>query len=115
MKKIIALLMIAVMGLSLVACGSSESSTETIEDKIVEGVKGEIMYTIAFTHETQGVPHITYYVDKINNKKYSVSGKVTVKDKYGDSYTGKYDATAKYDATLDDVVVDLDLRKLYKN
>ena len=46
---------------------------------------------------------------------FEVTGKVTVKDKYGDSYTGKYDAVVEYDPATDDCDANCDIDKLYKD
>ena len=47
--------------------------------------------------------------------EYEVTGKVTVQDKYGDSYTGNYDATVEYNPTTDKCDVDCNIGDLYKN
>ena len=85
------------------------------EDKLESAVKSRIMVEITLTYETTGVPSITTYVKEIGDNLYEVTGKVSVKDKYGDSYTGKYDAEVEYDPATEDCDVDLDLGKLYKD
>ena len=47
------------------------------------------------------MPTITTYVEKISENTYEVTGKVTIKDKYGDSYTGKYDAEVEYNPSTE--------------
>ncbi len=115
MKKFIAFLLVVVLSFSLVACGNSGGSEETVYDKIEDSVSASINVRIMLSYDTQGVPNITYYIKEINENTYTVSGKVTVKDKYGDSYTGNYDATATYNSAEDDFDIDLDLGTLYKN
>ena len=74
-----------------------------------------IMVEIALSYDTTGVPTITTFVDEIGENTYEVTGKVTVKDKYGDSYTGKYDAEVEYNPATDNCDVDLELGDLYKD
>ena len=40
---------------------------------------------------------------------------VTIRDKYGDTFTGKYDATAIYNPLTDEFDVDYEVGKLYKD
>ena len=116
MKKILALLVAFAFCVSLCACGAKVEPTESAEDKIRSEVQAELTVEIMFSYDTVGVPQITYNIRKVNEEKYEVSGKVTVKDKYGDSYTGKYDAVVSYDPDTDDYeTVNLDLGKLYKD
>ena len=118
MKKIFSLLLVLIMCISLVACGggsSSESKTEeSIESKVRKSVDSHIDVEIMLSYNTVGEPDITYYVDEISENNFEVSGKVTVKDKYGDSYSGKYDATVKYDPETDKCDTDVEIDKLYK-
>lgn len=117
MKKFLSLLLALVMCISLVACGgesSSENTTESVESKVERSVKSNIEVDIMFSYDTVGVPNITYYIDEVSENNFEVSGKVTVKDKYGDSYSGKYDATVKYNPETDKCDTDVEIDKLYK-
>ena len=114
MKKVLAIIMAVIMCLSLCACGKKEP-VETVEDKVISSVKSNIMARIAIQYDTVGAPSITCFIDEIGENQYEATGKVTVKDKYGDSYTGKYDATVKYDPSTDDCNVNCTIDKLYKD
>ena len=116
MKKIVSLLLVLVMCISLVACGGeslSESKTESVESKVESSVKAHIELDIICSYDTVGLPSITCYIDEISENNFEVSGKVTIKDKYGDSYSGKYDATVKYNPETDKCDTDVDIDKLY--
>lgn len=116
MKKFLAILMVALLSISLVACSGSKEEPESVTDKVKDEVKYRIMATIAVQYETTGVPNITYYVDEMGDNTYEVTGKVSVKDKYGDTYTGKYDAVVEYDPAADDCSIDsFSLGSLYKD
>ena len=116
MKKVLAIILAMILCFSLCACnGGNEEDTESIEDKVKSAVKSDIMATIKLQYDTTGLPNITCYVDKISENKFEVTGKVTVKDKYGDSYTGKYDADVEYKPERDYCDVDLDIGSLYKD
>jgi hypothetical protein len=116
MKRLLALLLVLVMCLSLCACGGSGSKKkETVESKVISAARSRIMVEIALGYDTTGVPTITTFVEKTGDNTYMVTGKVTVKDNYGDTYTGKYDAEVTYDPVADDCDVDLELGKLYKD
>ena len=117
MKKFLSLLLTIGLCVSLVACGggsSSESKTESVESKVESSVKAHINAEIILSYDTVGVPNITYYIDEISENNFEVSGKVTVQDKYGDSYSGKYDATVKYNPETDKCDTDVEIDKLYK-
>jgi len=114
MKRIIALFL--VLSLCFIMCSCSNSDPEETEtDKVISAVKAQINTRILLSYEINGIPTITTFVDNTGDNTYEVSGKVTVKDKYGDSYTGKYDATVEYDPDTDDCDVDLELGELYKD
>lgn len=116
MKRVFALILVFALCFGLCACGGgSTESKDSPEDKVRSAVRSRIMVEIALGYETTGVPTITAYVDDIGNNCYEVTGKVTVKDKYGDSYTGKYDAEVEYDPATGDCDVDLELDSLYKD
>lgn len=115
MKRLLALLMVLVMCASFCACGGSGGKEETVESKVISAARSRILAEIVLGYDTEGVPTITTYLDDMGDNTYMVTGKVTVKDKYGDTYTGKYDAEVTYDPTTDDCSVDLELGKLYKD
>ncbi len=121
MKKLLAvLLLMSVFMFSLVACGGTEEAKKSPEELIIEDVKStvsaRIITTIILNYDTEGTPIITHYVNEISENKFEVTGKVTVRDKYGDTYTGKYDAVVEYDpAEEDSYVVSFDLGTLYKD
>lgn len=114
MKRLLALLLALICCLSLCACGAEEEE-ESVVDKVRSAVRSHIMVEITLFYDTTGVPNITMFVDENSDGSYEVTGKVTVKDKYGDSYTGKYDAEVTYNKSTDKCDVDLDLGDLYKD
>lgn len=119
MKKILALILAIITCLSLCACtgggNSNDAKSSSVEDKVKESVKYQIMAEVALKYDTTGAPSCTYFVDEIGENKFEVTGKVTVRDKYGDSYTGKYDAEVIYDPADDDCDVSLEMGTLYKD
>ena len=115
MKKIFLIILTLIMCFSIIACEGDKKETESIEDKVRSAVESRIIVNISLTYDTVGVPNCTYYIDKVDDNNFKVTGKVTVKDKYGDTYTGKYDAEVTYNPTTDDCAVILDLDKLYKD
>ena len=116
MKRVFALILAVALCFGLCACGGgSTESKASPEEKVSSAVRSRIIVEITFSYDTTGVPTITTYVDEIGDNRYEVTGKVTVKDKYGDSYTGKYDAEVEYDPVTDDCDVDLELGTLYKD
>lgn len=117
MKKTIALLLTLALCFSLCACGVGNSVAEekSLSDRAASAVKGQLMVYVSLTYETNGVPSITTYVKEIGTNEYQVTGKVTIRDNYGDTYTGKYDAVATYDVDTDDFDVDYDVGDLYRD
>lgn len=116
MKKLFIIILSIIMCFSIIACNDNKEDTESIEDKVKEAVRLRITTEIILYYDTADVPQCTYYVDDIGDNNFKVTGKATVKDKYGDSYTGKYDAEVTYDPFADKCsVTNLDLDKLYKD
>ena len=115
MKKLFAIILSMLLCLSLCACGSNGGDTESVEDKVRDAVESQINVDIMLRYDTTGVPSITTYIDEIGENEFEVTGKVTVRDKYGDTYTGNYDAVVEYDPATDDCDVDCDIDTLYKN
>ena len=115
MKRVIALLLVVVLCVGLCACSNSGTTKNSKEDKVVSEVKSYITFEIKYYYDTVGMPTITTHVEKISENTYEVTGKVTIKDKYGDSYTGKYDAEVEYNPSTEKCSVDLNLGKLYKD
>ncbi len=114
MKKLLAAFLALVLCFSLCACADKKTNTETVEDKVRSAVEARLITYVALSYDTVGVPSITCYIDEVDENKFEVSGKVTVKDKYGDTYSGKYDAEVEYNPSTDECSVDYDLDKLYK-
>lgn len=112
MKKFFAVLMSVVLCFSLVACTAEK--TETVENKVKSAVEARLITYVSIAYDTIGVPNITYYIEEVGENKFEVSGKVTVQDKYGDTYSGNYDAEVEYNSSTDKCTVDYDLGKLYK-
>ncbi len=106
MKRVFALVLAVLMMVSLCACGGGSSSSETAEsserDKVTSAVRGRAVAAMLVEYETSGSPQVTMAsVREKSNHEWEVSGKITVKDKYGDTYTCNYDAKVKYDPELD--------------
>ena len=109
MKKLLTFLLcvctIGAIGIST-ACtpaepSESSSSIETVEDKVKSKARS---YVTVKCYATYGyIPSITTFLSKsyTDENTYYVSGKYTVRDNYGDSYTGKYDLTVVYDPETD--------------
>ena len=122
MKKALVLLLTIILVCSLFSCGKGKENEKTKdpEEIIIEDVKStvssQITATIILKYDTVGSPTVTHYVDEISDNKYEVTGKVTVRDKYGDTYTGKYDAIVVYDPTSEDCSISsFNLGTLYKD
>ena len=114
MKKFFSIMLVSILMFSLFACGKDVKTEKTVNDKVSDAVKSQIILKIALQYNTVGVPTITTFVQEKGNNKFEVTGKITVKDKYGDKYTGKYDAEVTYDPELDKCKVSLEIDDLYK-
>lgn len=116
MKKILLVCLSLALVFSLAACGGQGEAGDPVSEKVKNEVGRRIRVAITIDYDTVGSPTITYFLDEISTSVYEVTGKVTVKDKYGDTYTGKYDAIVEYDAEEDDCWVrSFDLGDLYRN
>ena len=120
MKKILLMLLMSALVFTFVACDLNNEPEKSPEELIIEDVEScvtaEIIATIIWQYDTEGSPLITHYVDEIGENKFEVTGKVTVRDKYGDTYTGKYDAIVEYDPISEDSdIVSFNLGTLYRD
>ena len=120
MKKLFAILLALVLCFSLCACGGDSGSTETVEetveDKVEDEVQAYVSSRVLLEYDIFGPPNITCYVAKETENEFKVTGKVTVKDEYGDSYTGNYDTYVEYDPETDTCnVTECYIDTLYKN
>lgn len=115
MKKALSLILVLVMCLSLCACGGN-SQEDGAEKKAIQTVHNNIQVKLVVRYGSVGAPSYTTYVTEIDTNKFEISGKVTIKDKYGDTYTGKYSAVATYDPSTGKCTVSDDyLGDLYKD
>ena len=115
MKKILIVLLIVVAVLSLVSCNGAESEL-SVYDRVKIAVESHINVYHMYKYDVAGRPEITYFMDEIQTNVYEVTGKVTVQDKYGDTYTGKYDAVVEYNPNKEECSVwSLELGSLYKD
>lgn len=118
MKKLLVLLLVCALTLGLCACAPKINvpSVKTAEDLVEDAVYSKIMLEILFDYDDVSVNRVTYYIDEINDSKYELTGKITVRDKYGDTYTGKYDCIVSYNSKEDKYEVkELDIGTLYKD
>lgn len=116
MKKVFSLILALVMCLSLCACGIGKDKKEkSMSERAADAVRAQINVYITLHYDTNGVPQVTTYVNETSMYQFEVSGKVTIRDKYGDTFTGKYDATAIYNPLTDEFDVDYEVGKLYKD
>ena len=118
LTSIIAIMLALVTGISLAACGgkSSESSSTDPEKIVKQAAEVRLAAEILTSYEIQGAPTYNSYVNKTGDNTYEVTGKATVRDKFGDSYTGKYTVEVKYDPeTQKAEVTSVDLETPKKN
>ena len=95
MKRMIAIMLVIILGLSLCACGSKEpefNPSDEFESKVNATVAVEYMYSYADVKMA-----MTNLSDiEVNGDTYTGKGKVTITDNYGDKYVGKVTAVYKY-------------------
>lgn len=115
MKKMIALVLSLVLCLSLCACGDNGDDTTSVNQKVKNSVIAQLTLKVKLQYEITGQPIITTNIKEISENRYKVTGKITVRDAYGDSYTGKYDAIVDYDPSKDNCKANIDLGDLYRD
>lgn len=113
MKKFFAVILTVLLCLSLCACGESGGKTKSVEEKVKDTVQSRIEVDIMLQYGITS-PSITYYINQIGENTFEVTGKVNVRDKYGDVYTGNYSAVVDYDLVTDKCDVNCNISKLYK-
>lgn len=94
MKKVIALLLVAITLVSLCACGKSAkketiSTDEAIENSVVREARG---YVVINYENVKNVFTTVTSTRSNDDGTYDVKGYVEVLDDYNDRYKGKFDA-----------------------
>jgi len=119
MKKIMSIILVVILCCSLYACGSnsdSEPVTQSLRERAKISVESSIRIHIMVWYDDVSITSITYGKQKeVDSNTFEFSGKVTVKDQYGDYYTGTFDSTVTYNASEDKFDDDTDVGDLYKN
>lgn len=80
------------MCFTLCACGEDPADIEEIVKQEAELT----VYTKVYLEYGYHPTVTATYVRETGENVYNVSGKVRVSDKYGDQYTGTFDATVRY-------------------
>lgn len=115
MKKLLSLALAIIFCFSLFACGNKDKEP-SVEDLVKECVKDRIDVELVLSYDITGNIQATYFLDEVSENVFEVTGKVTVKDKYGDNYSGKYDAIVEYNPQSNKCSLEnLDIGKLYKD
>ena len=110
MKKLLAGILACCMAFCLVACGGSDSEVhiETEQEKVERVACNRAIAgaNVKFDYQISGQTTAdATYSKEISDNIWTVSGKVTVKDKYGTPHTYSFDATVQYDETTGDARV----------
>ncbi|MBO4949658.1 MAG: hypothetical protein J6E38_01420 [Clostridia bacterium] len=117
MKKVLAIIFACALVFMCCACSSGNEATNdnSVEDMVERAARSRVQAEVMINYSSHA-PTVTSLINNSNGDTYYVSGKVTVRDKYGDPYSGTYDAVVKYDSASNKCeVTSLDLGKLYKN
>ena len=123
MKKFLILLlsicMIGSIGAFASCRGSTEtetsSSVETIEDKVRSSARSTVTTGVYAKYGYIPSVNITSVSESYTENQYYVRGKYTVRDDYGDTYTGKFDVTIVYDPVADRCkATEKDIQTAYK-
>ncbi len=94
MKKIVALLLVAITLISLCACGkSTKKETITVDKAIENAIEREARHHVIFNYANVKTLLTTVTTTRSNDDgTYDVKGYVEVLDDYNDRYKGKFDA-----------------------
>ena len=114
MKKLLAFILAMVLCFSLCACGGNKD-TESIEDRVKQSVKNRLNFMVSLDDKWKAVNNVTCIINKKSENTFEVTGKISIRDKYGDLYTGKYDASVEYDASTDTFKTNCNIGTLTKN
>ena len=110
MRKITGVLLLMMVCLLFCSCGSNSP-----EDKIKSNIQTSIIQEIEDEYDIKSITDITYNIEQMTIKTYCVSGKIKLKDRYGNYYQGEYDAYLEYVAETEEYIVEeLDIYDLIK-
>ena len=120
MKKAIAFVLALIMIMSLVACGNFGKShqeneevaetAENLKDRARKSAERYVAIYAGLSYSVSGVPYAhVATINEISENKWKVYGKVNLKDKYGDAYSGNFDGYVTYDPESDSFDNDIDI------
>ena len=93
--------------------GGNNEPVETPESKLRKHIDAKVTAFILIRYDTTGVvPRITTLREK-SDGVWEAYGKVSARDKFGDSYTGTFEGECK--AVEDDFECDFEYSNLYKD
>ena len=99
-KRILAAFMAAVMCALLCACGEQKTKTESgpsIKDQAITLAEREVRSKVSNKYDASGgIGCETAAVNEVKDNVFDISGKVYVKNKYGDISWAKYDVHVTY-------------------
>ena len=103
MKRIICLFFVIAMIFTLCACGGETEEEKSVLDKVADASDWYISFHISMSYGDAviGAPTFTHYVADFGDNNYLVTGKVTVRDRYGDECWAKYEASVRYNPDTD--------------
>lgn len=126
MRKIALLLAIAMLfvgSIALVSCSSDgddvSKSSKSAEDRAKDATHSKLALQIAVSTlngSKISMSNCTYTtVKKLDNGNFKISGKVKVRDQYGDFHTANYDSDVTYDKTDDSYIASVKVGSFKKD
>lgn len=91
MKRTIAFLLALITIFSLAACGKKEEESFDVDDALKRSVRSSVTTYCYFNFKDVKFVDVSVTDTDVSGDLYTVKGKVTVTDGYGDKYTGKFD------------------------
>lgn len=94
--------------------GGGKESLESIEDKVKNKAKYQAQAYTMLSYDTSNTSAIVTTIRKNDANEYEVYGKITARDKYGDSFSGTFDGVCTYEDD-EHIPCDLDYSKMFKD
>lgn len=115
MKKVMTIIMALALVLGLCACGNSGGSKVKTEEDVIKNAvthRANAAATVRLDNEYSSAPTTTIsYSRETGDNSWEVSGKVSIKDKYGNPLTYSFDATVLYlPETNDAKIINFELK-----
>ncbi len=111
MKKLIAILLAAVMCLSLAACDGKDTSDKmTPKEAVIDAAEWDVQFTLTASG-CKGLPSVRITtIEEVGDNEFEFYGTYSAKNEYSQTVNGTFEGTGTYNPETEKASVDIDMK-----